>query len=204
MSTINVPRTARRATQVLVLASLGGCSSLGLGNFLNGGLGGQQSSNQLSGSVQGVNTRSQQIGIQQSNGQTIAVSYDNNTQVVYQNQNYSPTSLERGDQVTANIQDNGNGSYYTNYVLVNQSVRGNNTSTQGGNVQTFQGLVGQVNRANGWFTMDDNNVGRVTVVLANGVSRADIDRFNNLRSGDGVRFYGYSTSNSQVSMRQFY
>lgn len=204
MSTSNFPRTARRVTQVLVLASLGGCSSLGLGNILNGGLGGQQSSNQLSGSVQGVNTQSQQIGIQQSNGQTIAVSYDNNTQVVYQNQNYSPTSLERGDQVTANIQDNGNGSYYTNYVLVNQSVRGNNTSTQGGNVQTFQGLVGQVNRANGWFTMDDNNVGRVTVVLANGVSRADIDRFNNLRSGDGVRFYGYSTSNSQVSMRQFY
>ncbi len=131
------------------------------------------------------------------------MSYDNNTQVVFQNQNYSPTSLERGDQVTANIQDNGNGAYYTNYVLVNQSVRGN-TSTQGGNVRTFQGLVGQVNRANGWFTMDDNNVGRVTVVLANGISRADLDRFNNLRSGDGVRFYGYSTGNSQVSMRQFY
>ncbi len=203
MPTLNFPPTARRATQLLVLASLAGCSSLGLGNILNGGLGGQQSSNQLSGSVQGVNTRSQQIGIQQSNGQTIAVSYDNNTQVVFQNQNYSPTSLERGDQVTATIQDNGNGAYYTNYVLVNQSVSGN-TSTQGGNVRTFQGLVGQVNRANGWFTMDDNNVGRVTVVLANGISRADLDRFNNLRSGDGVRFYGYSTGNSQVSMRQFY
>lgn len=204
MTTRIFPRAFRPAAAGLILATIGGCSSMGgLGSILNGGLGGQQTSNQLSGSVLGVNTRSQQIGIQQSNGQSISVSYDNNTQVVFQNQNYSPTSLERGDRVTATIQDNGNGAYYTNYVLVNQSVRGN-TSGQSANVQTFQGLVGQINRANGWFTMDDNNVGRVTVVLESGVSRADIDRFNNLRSGDGVRFYGYRTSNSQVSMRQFY
>ncbi len=207
--TMNIfSRAPRRAAAMLTLAALGGCSSLGgLGNVLGGVLGGQQQpgqqSGQLSGSVQGVNTQSQQISIQQSNGQSIGVSYDNNTQVVYQNQNYSPTSLEQGDQVTANVQDNGNGGYYTNYVLVNQSVRGNN-GTQSGTVQSFQGLVGQINRSNGWFTMDDNNVGRITVVLSNGISRADIDRFNNLRSGDGVRFYGTRTSNSQVSMRQFY
>jgi len=155
------------------------------------------------GGVQGVDTRSQRIAIQQSNGQSVWIRYDNNTQVVYQNQNYSPTALENGDQVTANIQDAGNGSYYTSYVLVNQSVRGSNGG-QPGNVQTFQGTVRQVDRQNGAFAMDESNFGRITVVLANGVSRADVDRFNTLRAGDFVRFYGYSTGNSAVQLRQFY
>lgn len=198
------PCVARHCAAALALAVLGACSSLGgLGNVFGGVLGGQQQPTQLSGSVQSVNTQSQQIGVRQSNGQTAWLGYDNNTQVVYQNQNYSPTALESGDQVTANIQDNGNGAYYTNYVQVNQSVRGG-AATQSNNTQSFQGTVRQVNRQNGWFTVDDNNAGRVTVVLGNGVSRADSDRFNNLRSGDVVRFYAYRTSNSAVALRQFY
>lgn len=207
MNMIIASRIARRTAVVLSLALLGACSSTGglgniLGSVLGNGTGGGQA-NQLSGSVQGVDTRSQRIAIQQSNGQSVWVSYDNNTQVVYQNQNYSPTSLENGDQVTASIQDNGNGSYYTKYVQVDQSVRGSN-GAQPSNVQTFQGAVRQVDRQNGVFTIDDNNYGRLTVVLSNGVSRADVNRFNNLRSGNVVRFYGYPTGNSQVQLRQFY
>ncbi|MGI8547089.1 MAG: hypothetical protein ACR2M1_07110 [Gemmatimonadaceae bacterium] len=202
-----IPRPARRAAQALAFVALGACSSTGglgniLGSVLGNGAGGGQA-NQLSGSVQGVDTRSQRIAIQQSNGQSVWVSYDNNTQVVYENRNYSPTSLENGDQVTASIQDGGNGSYYTKYVQVDQSVRGSN-GAQSGNVQTFQGAVRQIDRQNGLFTVDDNNFGRVTVVLSNGVSRADIDRFNSLRAGNLVRFYGYRTGNSQVQLRQFY
>ncbi len=200
-------RIARRTAVVLSLALLGACSSTGglgniLGSVLGNGTGGGQA-NQLSGSVQGVDTRSQRIAIQQSNGQSVWVSYDNNTQVVYQNQNYSPTSLENGDQVTMSIQDNGNGSYYTKYVQVDQSVRGSNAG-QSSSVQTFQGTVRQLDRQNGVFTIDDNNYGRLTVALSNGVSRADINRFNNLRPGNVVRFYGYPTGNSQVQLRQFY
>jgi exosome complex RNA-binding protein Csl4 len=204
MTTSSVRRVARRGVTAAVLASLGACSSMGgLGNVLGGVLGGQ-SSNQLSGIVQGVDTRAQQIAVQQSNGQAVWVRYDASTQVVYQNQNYSPTSLERGDQVTASIQDNGNGGYYTNYVRVDQSVRGGNGGAQSSAVQSFQGTVRQVDRGNGWFTVDDPNAGRLTVVLTNGVSRAEVDRFNALRTGDYVRLYGYRANNSQVQLRQFY
>lgn len=214
MSIHIVRRAARVGGAALMLAVLGACSSTGgLGNILGsvlggngGGIGGAQS-NQLSGSVQGVDTRSQRIAIQQSNGQSVWVSYDNNTQVVFQNQNYSPAALENGDQVTASIQDGGNGAYYTNYVQVDQSVRGNGgaqSQGQSSNVQRFQGTVRQVDRRNGWFTVDDPNAGRLTVVLPNGLSRADIDRYNSLRAGDVVRFYGYLTGNSQVQLRQFY
>jgi hypothetical protein len=204
MTPIIVRRAARHGAAALMFAALGACSSMGgLGNVLGGVLGGQQqSSSQASGIVQGVDSRSQQIAIQQSNGQAVWVRYDANTQVVYQNQTYSPTSLERGDQVTASVQDTGNG-YYTNYVRVDQSVRGGG-SVQSGAVQSFQGTVRQVDRSRGWFTVDDPNVGRMTVVLTNQVSRTDADRFNNLRVGEYVRLYGYQASNAQVQFRQFY
>ena len=47
---------------------------------------------QVSGVVRGVDTRNQQIGLQLSNGQTVGVQYDNNTQVIYNNQRYNITS----------------------------------------------------------------------------------------------------------------
>lgn len=195
-----------------MLATLGACAGTGgLGNILGGVLG-QGGSNQISGYVQSVNTRAQQIGVQQSNGQTVFLGYDNNTQVLYQNQNYPATALERGDQVTANVQDNGNGAYYTDRVQVDRSVSGNANGSvngnvnggQSGNLQSFQGIVRQVDRTNGWFTFDDNNAARFAVVLQRGVSNADVNRFTNLRAGDNVRFYGYRTSNSQIALQQFY
>ena len=199
--TMTIVRHARMSTAALMLVTLGACSSTGgLGSILGGVLGGQ--GNQVSGYVQGVDTRNRQIAVQQSNGQALWVAYDNNTQVVYNNQNYPVTSLENGDQVTANVQDNGNGAYYTNLIQVNQSVRGGGSAN--GNVQSLQGNVAQVDRANGWFTVDASNYGRVQVVLAPQPSRADLNRFNNLRSGDYVRFYALPAGGSRVQLQQFY
>jgi hypothetical protein len=156
----------------------------------------------VSGTVRGVDTRSQQIAIRQSNGQTVPVSYDNQTQVVFQNQNYSPTALENGDQVTARVQANGN-NYYTDYVQVDQSVRGTGGGTSS-NVQAVQGTVRQIDRANGLFTVDVANYGTLSVSLPYNLSSTDINRFNSLRSGDFVRFYGTFLSNSRVELRQFF
>ena len=193
----------RSAAAALMIVSLGACgSSLGnvLGSVLGGGGGAQ--SGQLAGTIRGVDSRSQQIAIQQSNGQTITVGYDNQTQVVYQNQNYSPTALENGDQVTARVQANGT-SYYTDYVQVDQSVRGT-TGGSTSNLQSVQGTVRQIDRSNGLFTVDVNNYNTLTVSLPYNLSSADVNRFNNLRSGDVVRFYGTFLNNTRVELRQFY
>jgi len=184
-----------------MLASVGACAG-NLGNILGGVLGNGAGSNQLSGTIRGVDSRYQQISIQTTNGQTVPVSYDSQTQVVYQNQNYSPTALEYGDQVTARIQANGN-SYYTDYVQVDRSVNGNATGTTSSNVQLLQGTVRQVDRRNGLFTIDMNNYSTVTVTLPYNVSTNDLNRFNNLRSGDFVRFYGTYLNSAQVQLSQF-
>ncbi len=192
----------RGAAAALILATLGACAGQSLGNVLGSVLGGgEQSSSQVSGTIRGVDTRSQQISIQQSNGQTVPVSYDNQTQVVYQNQNYSPTALENGDRVTARIQANGN-RYYTDYVQVDQSVRGN-TGSASSDVQLLQGTVRQVDRANGLFTVDVNNYNTLTVSLPYNLSSTDVNKFNSLRAGAFVRFYGTFLNNSQVQLRQF-
>jgi hypothetical protein len=202
MSTIQ--RIRRGAAAAVMLASLGACAG-GLGNILGGVLGGGgqsgQQSGQLSGTIRGVDSRSQQISIQESNGQTVPVSYDNQTQVVYQNQRYNATSLEYGDQVTARVQANGN-SYYTDYVQVNQSVSGTGVGGSA-NVQLLQGTVRQVDRRNGLFTVDVNNNSTLTVTMPYNLSSNDTNTFNNLRSGQFVRFYGTYLNNGQVQLRQF-
>ncbi|HEY4671243.1 MAG TPA: hypothetical protein VIG78_04165 [Gemmatimonadaceae bacterium] len=201
---LSIQRIRTGAAGALMVASLGACAG-SLGNVLGGVLGGgnQSNQNQLSGTIRSVDTRYQQISIQDPNGQTIPVSYDNQTQVVYQNQNYPPTALEYGDQVTARIQANGN-SYYTDYVQVDQSVRGNGTVSTNGNVQLLQGTVRQIDRRNGVFTIDMNGYNTLTVSVPNNVSTNDVNRFNGLRTGDVVRFYGTYLNNTQVQLRNFY
>lgn len=194
----------RAATTALLLASASACSTAGgLGSILGSVLGaGTGSGNQLSGYVQGVDTRNRQIGIQQSNGQTIAVSYDNNTQVLYNNQNYPVTSLENGDQVTLRVQQLQNGGYYTDAIQVDRSVSGPST-IQSGNVQLLEGYVRQVDQANGLFLLDASNGARITVQLPQQIARNDLDRFRNLRVGDYTRLYGVYVSNARVELRQF-
>jgi len=195
-----IQRLRRGAAAALMFVSVGACAG-GLGNVLGGVLGGGTPQNgQLSGTIRGVDTRSQQISIQESNGQTVPVTYDNQTQVVYQNQRYSPTSLENGDRVTARVQANGN-TYYTDYVQVDQSVSSVGGSSS--NVQLLQGTVRQVDRRNGLFTVDINNGGTLTVSLPSNLSSNDVNRFNNLRSGQFVSFYGTYLNNSQIQLRQF-
>ena len=193
-------RLAGLGAATAVLALTGACSGT-LGNVLGSVLGGGQGqSNQLSGTIRGVNTNSQQITVQQSNGQSVALLFDNQTRVVYQNQTYPVTSLEYGDQVTVSVRQVQNGAYYTDYVQVDRSV---SSSSASGNVQSFQGTVRQIDSRNGLFTAQIGS-SIVTVSMPNNSRATDINRFQSLRSGDYVRFYGVLVGNSRVELRQFY
>jgi len=202
-----VTRITRYALGASLAASLSACAGVGgLGSILGSVLGGgndqqqQQQGGELRGMVRSVDQNQRQISIQQSNGQAVWVGYDNQTQVVYQNQSYSVASLENGDEVTARVRSDGN-RYYTDYVQVNRSV-----STSGGSnrSQAFEGTVRQVDRNNGWFVIDTRNGSRFTVSMPYRASSSDANRFNGLRNGDYVRFYGASLNNSRLELRQFY
>jgi hypothetical protein len=197
----SIRRLAGLGAATAVIAVTSACSGA-LGNVLGSVLGGGQAqSNQLSGTIRGVNASRQEITVQQSNGQSVALLYDNQTRVVYQNQNYSVGALEFGDRVTVSVRQAQNGAYYTDYVQVDQSV---STATGGaGAVQSFQGYVRQIDSRNGLFTVEIGN-SILTVSLPANPRSTDWSRFQNLRSGDNVRFYGVFVTNSRVELRQFY
>ena len=194
-------RAARPGTAMVFVTTVTSCSQVGnvLGGVLGGG-GAQQG--QVSGYIEGVDTRSQQIALQQSNGQRVMLAYDNQTSVVYQNQNYPVTALERGDLVTARVQSTQSGAYYTDLVQVDQSVSSSGGAS--GNVQSIQGTVRQIDRTNGLFSLDLSGGSTIVVSLPYNVRQTDLNRFQNLRTGDHVRLYGVVLNNTRVELRQFY
>jgi exosome complex RNA-binding protein Csl4 len=195
-------RMVLRTAMACLLMTTAACSQLG--SILGGvGTGSPQGGSQLSGYVEGVDTRTQQIAIQTSNGQRVMLLFDNQTSVVYQNQSYPVTALERGDQVTARVQSTSGGAYYTDLIQVDQSVSSSGSTAGSGNVQSLQGTVGQIDRSNGVFRLDGNS-SSVVVSLPYNVRQSDVNTFNNLRVGDRVRFYGVFLNNSRVELRQFY
>ncbi len=199
-----VQRGARIGAMMLAVGALGACANMGgLGGVLGSVLGGGSQS-QVTGTVRSVDTRGQQISIQQSDGRTVTVTYDNQTQVVYQNRNYPVTSLQYGDQVTARIQSTSSNVNYTDLIQVDQSVSNPTSTGIGSNVQSLQGTVRQVDTRNGLFTVDTGGNVILTVTMPYRPNNADVTRFQNLRSGDYVRFYGVFVNNSRVELRQFY
>lgn len=200
---MNLHRLGRLGATAMLAATMGACQSGGLGSILSGVLGGLGggNANQVSGTVQTVDTRNQQVILTQSNGQQIALTYDNSTNVVYNNQNYQITSLERGDQVTARVQQLQNGAYYTDLIQVDRSMSGSGGL---GTQSSFEGTVRQVNVQSGWFIMDTNNAGRITVTVPYNARSADVTRFQNLRVGDYTRLYGTVINTGQVQLSSFY
>lgn len=201
-------RVARAIAATAVFSAMAACNQAGsLGNILGGVLA-PSNAMQLSGTVQGVDTRAQVVSIQQPGGQTVPVYYDNRTTVLYQNQIYAVTSLEYGDQVQARLTDRGNNQYYADSIFVTQPVNGSPTSNgsvnNGANVQTLQGTVRSIDRTNGWFTIDASSGVSLTVTLPYNANSQDVNRFNSLRTGDFVRFYGVFVNNNRVELRQFY
>jgi hypothetical protein len=202
---MNMHQVGRGAVAAGMLAALTACSAVSsIGNVLGGIIPGGGSQSQVSGYVSGVDTRAQVIGLQQPNGQPVNLMFDNQTKVVYNNQSYPVTSLDRGDQITARIQSTSNG-FYTDLVQVDQPVNGSaGTTSASGTVQSVQGTVRQIDRQNGLFTMDVNNSTRLTVSMPYSPNRADLTKFQNLRSGDVVRIAGVFLNSSRVELRQFY
>jgi FtsP/CotA-like multicopper oxidase with cupredoxin domain len=191
-----------RGAVLLSAVALSACAQAGtLGDILGGVM--NAPAQTLTGTIQGVDTRAYQVFVRTSDNQTVAVSYDDRTSVVYQQQNYPVTALERGDEVTLRLTNASNNTYYTDRIDVTRSASGTGGTTSG-NVQSVQGTVRQMDMTNGAFTLSTTTNGVLTVTLPYNPRSSDLDRFRNLRSGDYVRLYGIYLTNSRVELQQFY
>lgn len=108
----------------------GGLGALGdiLGSVGGGGAGGQQQQQQVQAEIQQVDSQNQRIHVRIQNGQTGSLRYDQQTTVVYRQQQYPVTALERGDMVNIQVMQSGQNDLYAARVDVVQSIQERNGS----------------------------------------------------------------------------
>jgi exosome complex RNA-binding protein Csl4 len=132
------------------------------------GLGDYGSSNDIVGEVQDVDTRAREIEIRTDSGRTSIIRYDNNTQVVYQQRNYSVDNLERGDYVAARVQRDRDGRDFTDSITVRESVQDRGYSSGGsrGRLDRAEGRVEYVDSRRGTFEIRDQRNRLIVVSVA--------------------------------------
>jgi len=122
--------------------------------------------------------------------------------VVYQQQEYPVTALERGDQVGMRIQQTQQGAAYTDYIIVTQSVQeagGGGMGSSG--LQQAEGRVGWVDANRGQFELRASR--SVVVALPYNPSSTDVNRFRQLRQGDYVRVQGRLVAQDRLELERF-
>ncbi|HYH80502.1 MAG TPA: hypothetical protein VEX86_11920 [Longimicrobium sp.] len=218
-------RGLRGAVMLGMGVAVTGCSQLGgLENVLGGVLGpaagsGNANASEVYGTVRGVDTQRQMIQIQTQNGQVGNIYFDQNTRVVYQNQQYPVTALEQGDQIGMRIQQAQNGNAYTDYITVTRSVQEanggySNTNPNGGydnntggyntgGYQQVEGRVTWVDVQRGQFGLTTNR-GNLTVVMPYQSNANAANRFRNLRNNEIVRVEGQLVANGRLELSRFY
>lgn len=206
----------RLATVTAAIATLSGCAggNLGaLGDILGGAMGGGQQgqagqNGQVMAEVTGVDNNRQMLQLRTQDGQTGNVMYDQNTVVVYQQQQYPATSLERGDVGYFQLQQNGQNGVYVSRVEVTQSVQERNGQTNTGNTGSGQrmelsGTVGAIDYNQGWFELRTQQ-GTARVTLPYNVGDATSDYFRRLRTGMNVRIEGTNLGGGRIELYRFF
>jgi exosome complex RNA-binding protein Csl4 len=186
---------------VLALAffALAGCEEVGrmggLGDYGTNG-------NDVIGEVMNVDTRGRQIDIRADSGRMRTIGYDNNTQVIYRQRNYSVANLERGDYVAVRVQQDRDGRYYADTVTVRESAQDRGT-IGGGRLDRTEGRVEYVDSRRGTFEIRDSRNRLIVVSVPFNAPRSVTDRFNRLRNGDYVRIEGRSVSADRFDLENF-
>jgi hypothetical protein len=194
-------RRVGAAAAVLAFAGCSGNTLETLGDVLGGG--GMPSSpnqGQLSVEVRGVNAQQQLIQVATQDGQVGNVRYDANTVVVYREQQYPVTALERGDLAVMHVQD-VQGTLYVARVDVQQSVQ-ERSGTGSGSLLQLSGTVAQINHNAGTFVLQTQN-GNVTVALPYNPPQATLNYFHGLRNGNTVRLEATQVGTARVEIHRF-
>ena len=183
-------RAWRRLPALALSASLVACTGSGLGDIL-GGTGGQPQGGTVTVEVQQVQQSRQEIVVRTQDGQQGPILYDANTQVVYNNEQFPVTALERGDIVDMRIQQVQEG-YYTDLIQVRTPVQertgaGGTGGTTDPGIYKIEGTVGQIDAQNARFTLNMTQGGTVTIGLPGNASASDRERLQEMLPGDYVR-----------------
>ncbi len=205
MKTRQLAATATFAAMLSACAgsNLGGIGDI-LGGVLNQGGTAQPQPSQAVVEVQSIDNQQQTIYVRTEQGESGSVRFDQNTVVVYQQQQYPVSALERGDIATMQLQQIAQNQLYTPRIDVQQSAqeRAGQSPTAGGQLWQLTGRVGPVDHQRGFFELQTSE-GSYTVVLPQNAGPATTDYFHRLRSGNTVQIEGTLSGNATIQLYRF-
>lgn len=182
-----------RVVPLATLVAVGGCGGgLGgaLGDILLGGAGspaGQEGV--VTVEVQQVRQAQSDIVVRTQDGQQGSILYDRNTQVVYQNQEYPVTALERGDVVDMRVQQVQQG-YYADLIQVRTPVQerqGTSGTAPAQDIYRLEGTIGTIDVSRSMFELNMTQGGTLQVEIPANAPAATHERLREYRTGDYVR-----------------
>jgi hypothetical protein len=194
---------------LLAATVLAGCPALeqlgGPGGL--GGYGGTTDTDVI-GEVEYVDPRSREIEVRTDRGRTDVLRYDDRTQVIYRQRNYSVSNLERGDYIAARVRQERDGRNYTDTITVRESVQdrsgsGSSGRSGGRRYDQVDGRVEYIDPRRGTFELRDSRDRTVLVSVPFNAPRQVMDRFNRLREGDNVRIEGRSVGSDRFELENF-
>ena len=163
-------RKAYLAVAAAALIALAGCGSVGDVLGTNGSSP-NSASNFIHGTVDSVDTYGHSILLTNTSGgyntmlsgtsgSSVRVYYDNNTNVQYQNANYRPEDLERGDQVDVRVSESGNRlvadqmTVTYNAATASSTYPGSNPPNNGTYVSSISGTVRSIDTSRRQIEVD--------------------------------------------------
>lgn len=156
---------------VLLLA---GCGSTDLGSIL-GGSSAPATVDELRGTVDSVDLNSHSLVLSNvstyrtnlndgggaGSGSTARIYFDNNTTVTYQGRNYRPEDLERGDEVSARVDQSGNRLYAQSMTVLYDAA---GTGTRTGISSNLRGTIRNVDTSRRTIDVDRGTYGNLVTV----------------------------------------
>lgn len=183
--------------------ALAGCHELGHIDGTGDYGGTQTQGRDIVGEVEYVDARAREIEIRTDDRRTATVRYDNRTQVVYRQRNYSVENLERGDYIAVRTQQDRDGRNYADTITVRESVQDRGGRAGSGRFDSLSGRVEHIDQRRGTFELRDSRNRTIVVSVPFNSPRPIIDRFNRLREGDNVRIEGRAVSPERFELENF-
>lgn len=169
-----------------------------------GGLGDYGSlASDLIGEVEYVDTRAREIEIRTDSGGTAVVRYDDQTQVIYQQRNYSVANLEPGDYIAARVEQGRDGRNYTSTITVREGVQDRGNRRGSARLDRIEGRIDYVDERRGTFELRDARGQQIVVSVPFNAPRQVLDRFKQLRTGDYVRIEGRAVAADRFDLENF-
>lgn len=195
-------RTRRRLVLASAVVVAGGCAPLDtvFGDVMvpNG--------RSISGEIRSVDARRGRMQVREDHGsRTHTIHYDNRTRVVYNQRQYSASSLQRGDQVRVQVSHDRSGTPWADRVDVRRSVRDSRDSRTSSRVERVDGTVRAVDTRRGYFMVEHSRGRVMTVTVPRNISSGDARRFERLRRGERVRaeVRTWSNNSQQAELVRF-